>query len=209
MTTQELVITEENYKNILAYENKTARIITSKVLEKPELSAWMILIPIVFIPFMQRYQKYKESAKIFSEGYLYTKKIALDTAYKIFKNEISLEDAPVVITKAVQNNPHADQIVLNIYQKQIQEIEILCEHYLTLLASEKVKYGEMVVGHYQMEDNYLSFVNKLSEAEKEVTRAASATFKDEMVEVPDIMEKMEKHLSELRLKEAKLFFTQE
>jgi len=206
MTTQELMITDENYKSILAYENKIAGQITAKVLEKPEFSVWMILIPIVFIPFMQRYQKYKESTKVFSEGYLYTKKIALDTAYKIIKNEIALEDAAAVTTKIVRNNPNADQLVLNIYMKQIQEISILSEHYMALFASERVKYRDMVVNYYQTKDNYLNFLNRLSEAEKEVTRAASATFKDGTEEVPEIMEKMEKYLLALRLEEANLFF---
>ncbi|MEL7566725.1 MAG: NF038143 family protein [Dehalobacterium sp.] len=205
--TKELVITDENYQSILAYENKIAQIITAKVLEKPELSVWMILIPIVFIPFMQRYQKYQESAKTFREGYLFTKKIGLDTAYRIFRKEIALEDAPELITKIVKKNPNADQLVLNIYQMQIQEVSILYKHYLALFASEKVKYRDMVVDYYQTEDNYLKFLKRLSEAEKEVTRAASATFKDGTEEVPEIMEKMEKHLLEIRLKEAKLFFT--
>lgn len=205
MTNQEL-ITEENYQNILAYENKTALKVFSQVADKPVLSAWMILIPIVFVPYMQRHQRYKESRKAFSEGYLYTKKIALHVAYQIYKNEISGENARSVIKEMVEKNPHADEKVLNIYDKQIQEIELLSAHYLGLFGTGKVSYGEMILCHYQTEHNYLSFVNKLLEAEKEVNRAASATFKDGVAEVPEIMEKMEKQLEELRLEEIKIFF---
>ena len=62
MVNQEQVIKDEKCKAILSYENKTAYSITAKVLEKPELSAWMILLPIVFILFMQRQKKYKEAS---------------------------------------------------------------------------------------------------------------------------------------------------
>ena len=209
MTNQGLVIIDENYKSILAYESNTAQIITSKILEKPELSAWMILLPLVFILFMQRYQKYKESSKVFIAGYLYTKKIALDTAYRIYNNEISHEEALAMVAETVQKNPNAELIVLNIYNQQIEEIKLLCEHYLALLASKKANYDQMVVSHYQTWDNYLDFVNELAETEKQVTRATTATFKDDAVDVPEIMEKMEEYLGELRLKEARRFFTQE
>ncbi len=206
MTKQEQLDVDENYKSILAYETKTAQIITSKVLEKPELSAWMILMPIVFILFMQRHQKYNESSKGFSAGYFYTKKVALDIAYRIYNHEISYKEVQTVISETVQKNPNAESIVLNIYHQQIEEIKLLCEHYLALLATKEDKYLQMVVNHYQTEDNYLSYVNRLAETEKEVTRAATATFKDAEVEVPEIMEKMEKYLWELRIGEAKQFF---
>lgn len=198
--------TEENYQSILAYETRTARTIATQVLEKPELSVWMILIPIVFIPFMQRYQKYKESVNIFCSGYLYTKKIALDIAYKIFKNELPQEDVSTIITNIVQKKPDADPRVLSVYQKQIQEIKILWPHYLALLTTGKTKYEEMIVYHYQSETNYLSFIYKLSAAEKEVTQATSATFREGVAEVPEVMDRMEKLLLEFRLNETKKFF---
>jgi len=66
----------------------------------------------------------------------------------------------------------------------------------------------MVVSYYQTEDNYLDYVKRLTEAEKAVTIAATANFKDAEGEVPEIMEKMEKYLLELRLEEGNRFFTQ-
>lgn len=206
MTNLELVIEDEKHKAILAYENKTALTITTKVLEKPELSAWMILLPIVFILFMQRQKKYKESSTAFMEGYLYTKKIALTAAFRLYNHEISREEVPAIIAETVQKNPKAEPIVLNIYNQQIEEIKLLCEHYLGLLTSNEENYEQMVTSHYQTKDNYLGFINRLVEAEKQVTRASIATFLDAAVEVPEIMEEMEKQLWELRCEEAKQFF---
>lgn len=207
MAKQEIAVTDEKYHNIFAYEKKIAQIITAQVVEKPELSAWMILIPIVFIPYLQRYQKYKELSQIFSTEYLFTKKIALEAAYKIYKQEISPAQGLTWIAKAVQKNPDAAEAVWNIYEKQIKEVELLCAHYTALFASGEDSYRQMVVGHYQTRDLYLGFVEQLARAEKEVSGAAAATFQDGAREVPDIMEKMEKHLLELRREEAKEFFS--
>lgn len=208
MSHQECLVLEDKLKTILAYEDKIARNITARVLEKPELSVWMILIPIVFVPFMQQYQRYKDSAKAFNEGYLYTKKIAIDLSYRILKKEISHQDLHEVTKNIVIKNPDADQIVLNTYYSQIQEIEILCAHYLALFASKKVSYGEMIIDYYQTKDNYLIYLKRLADAEKEVTGHSVAAFKDGMGEASDDIKKMEKHLLEIRLEEAELFFSQ-
>ncbi len=206
MTNQKQVIKDEKLKAILDYENRTALTITTKVLEKPELSAWMILLPIVFILFMQRQKKYKELSTAFMEGYLYTKKIALTTAFSLYNHEIFYAEVPAIVAETVQKNPTAEPIVLNIYNQQIEEIKLLCEHYLGLLSSKEENYEQMVISHYQTGENYLSFINRLVEAEKQVTRASIATFQDAAVEVPEIMEEMEKQLWELRCEEAKQFF---
>jgi len=208
MAKQQQVIMEDDYKSILDYETKTAQIITFKVLERPELSAWMILMPIVFILFMQRHQKYYQSSKGFSAGYLYTKKIALDTAYRIYNHQISREEAQKSVAKTIVKNPDAEAVVLNIYCQQIEEIKVVYEHYLALLSSKETRHDQMVVSYYRTEDNYLDYVKRLTEAELAVTIAATANFKEAEVEVPEIMEKMEKYLIELRLEEANRFFTQ-
>ena len=206
--TNETLILDENYKSILEYENRTAQTITSRVLDKPELSAWMILLPIVFLLHMQRYQKYKVSSTAFKAGYLYTKEIALNIAYRVYNNEITREEALVVVAETVQKNPSAEPIVLNIYSQQIEEIKLLIEHYLLLLDTKEYKYEQMIVSHYKTENNYLSFVNQLTEIEKQVTNASTATFNDDALEVPEILGKMEAQLLKLRTEEAKQFFLQ-
>jgi hypothetical protein len=199
-------ITDPKYNNILSYERKTSWEVTSKVVEKPEISVWMILIPIVFIPYMQRYAKYKETSRAFSEGYLYTKKIALDTAYKISTKEMAEEDADLEIEKIVKTKPNADARVLNIFEKQIKEIKLLCQHYLALLKSHGDNYGQLVVNHYKSYDKFVEFLNQLGEAEREVSRAATHTFKTDTEEVPEIIENMENCLNQYRLEEAKKLF---
>ena len=206
MAGEGVTITDPKYNSILSYERKTSWEVTSQVVEKPEISVWMILIPIVFVPYMQRYSKYKETSRAFSEGYLYTKKIALDIAYKIYTKEMTREDAALEVERIVKNKPNPDARVLNIFEKQIKEIKLLCEHYLALLASDGNNYCQLIVNHYKSYDKFIEFLNELGEAEKEVSRAATHTFKTDTEEVPEIIESMEKCLNQYRLEEAKKLF---
>ena len=64
----------------------------------------------------------------------------------------------------------------------------------------------MVVCHYHTKNEYLRFIQKLTQAEKEVSLASSNLFVDEDGEASAIAIKMEKTLHELRLKEADLIF---
>lgn len=82
------------------------------------------------------------------------------------------------------------------------------EHYLALLTTRESNFDQMLVSHYQTRDNYLGYITRLAEAEKQVTRASTATFIEGAEEVPEILEKMEKYLGELRLEEADQIFRQ-
>ncbi|MCR6545333.1 NF038143 family protein [Dehalobacterium formicoaceticum] len=199
----------ENYNSILAYENKFAREIAAQVMDKPVLSAWMILIPIVFVPYYIQLQRYKEGSKMFREGYLYTKRIAMDTAYRIATKELITTDAHAAIAGLVEKNPEANPIIAKIQEKQILEIEILCSHYGSLLATEKIKYQDMVRSYYQTKSNYLNYIHSITRAEQEVTKASTAAYQGDAEEAKGIMEKMNTYLSALRWEEAALIFPDE
>ncbi len=207
MTQVKPITDNENYNIILSHEKSTAWKITSKVLHKPKLSIFIFFVPIVFIPYMQRVEQYKEKSRIFNEEYLYTKKIALDHGYSVYKQEISMEQAIAKITEDFNNKPNADNpLVANILEKQLNEIKLLLVHYVSLLSAKGENYKELVVSHYKNHADYLGFINKLCDLEKEVNKASAATFKSDAEEVPEIIEKMEKYLLEHRLEEAEEFF---
>jgi saccharopine dehydrogenase-like NADP-dependent oxidoreductase len=62
-------------------------------------------------------------------------------------------------------------------RKQLHEIEMLVDHYLGLLNSNKTQYSEMVIVTYETPKNYLSFLNKLHNVEQEVIKATLATMR--------------------------------
>jgi hypothetical protein len=202
MNISEIKMIDDKTKNILDYESKTAGKMALAILERPVLSAWMILIPILILPFMVRQQRYKASTQIFCEGYLYTKKIALDTVCQLFQNKIPVEDLTAYIKSQVKNRPEANTYVSNIYEKQMAEIELLMAHYGALLVTGKEKYWDMVISHYHTKDRYLTFIKQLTDAEKEVSKAVYTTFKDEKGEANSVIEKMENYLLDLRTRES-------
>jgi hypothetical protein len=62
-------------------------------------------------------------------------------------------------------------------RKQLQEIELLIDHYLDLLNSNENRYGEMIRTTYASRQKYLSFLNRLQKAEQEVIQAAITSMK--------------------------------
>lgn len=58
----------EKQEIVARHERRFAGELTESVLEKPELSVWMILIPFLFIVFMQRQQKFKQLGDTFLRG---------------------------------------------------------------------------------------------------------------------------------------------
>ena len=192
-----------NYDLILKYEEKTARYISGRIIEKPEISFWMFLIPIVFIPFMQRYQQYKAAVESFSLGYLFTKKLALDVAFKIFEENASKEQAMDLAIQNVKKDSKAKSHINKIYERQLNEISLLADHYLRLLNSTGTDYFSLVKNSYINKDEYLAFLENLFEAEKSVNQAAIHAVKLEKNDTSQIIKRMEQTLVETKKDELK------
>src|SRR5665648_243982 len=63
----------------------------------------------------------------------------------------------------------------------------------------------MVVSYYQTEDNYLDYVKRLTEAEKAVTIAATANFKDAEGKCPKLWRRWKSIFSSLDLRKETVF----
>jgi hypothetical protein len=57
-------------------------------------------------------------------------------------------------------------------RKQLNEIELLIDHYLDLLNSKGKNHAELVRGTYPSKEKYGSFLNRLQKAEQGVIQAA-------------------------------------
>jgi len=78
-------MTEKKEKStiILEEEEKFALILASQVINKPQLSLWMILIPIFFVFYFTNLSKYKNGCRQFADNYLIDKKRALNEAIAV------------------------------------------------------------------------------------------------------------------------------
>ncbi|MDA8097209.1 MAG: NF038143 family protein [Clostridia bacterium] len=208
---------EANYNLILSHEQQFAKNVATIVMEKPEISVWMFLFPFVLIPFMQRYQQFQESVNLFSQGYLFTKKLTLDAALRVStegrSKEEALADAAVLVNRG-GGAPGQDTESgfsdhrQKVRDRQIAEIALLADHYHALLGSTGNSYSSLVAGAYKFRENYTKFLIQLEEAEKRVNQASLRAYGNEVENLPDIIFKMERALAALRANETQKIFGQ-
>ncbi|MGI6225359.1 MAG: NF038143 family protein [Peptococcales bacterium] len=197
---------DKKYQIILNYEKKSAHQITMELIEKPEISSWMFLVPIVFVPYLQRLNKYKNAVKIFEDGYLFTKKQALDVAYLMYKDgktkNIALDQAKKVVIK----DPQALEHIQKIYSSQLKEICLLADFYYKLFQASGNSYEEMLREVHPNKATHQEFLNALAKAEHEVNNQAIYAVKINESERSELFIKLEEKSRTYRLKEAERIY---
>jgi hypothetical protein len=197
-------ILDTKYENILAQENAVAKTVARSVIGENPVSAWDVLIPIVFL---FNFLRFKRAREIFTLNFLFTKKLALQGAFDMIKTGQSREDALAQIRNRTSQILASDKkgiYSIKIRQKQMREVELLLDHYYRLLNADGKDYGSMVRNAYLTRKGYVAFAKQLEGIEKEVNRAASQTIKT--ASAPDIISKMEEATARLRAAEAENIF---
>lgn len=198
--------TKARYDTILSGEQKFALSVAPQVVGKPEITPWMFLIPILFIPYLQRCQKLQEAGGVFCQGYMFTKKLALDVAYQEWTGAKPKAAALAEARLTVCRDPEADERVLEVYEKQMQEIDLLAGHYGALFRAEGEDCPSLVRHAYRTREYYTGFLLTLSQAEKEVNTSYTRAFGSKMKVDDNDTSRMEDVLAILRNKEADRFF---
>ena len=70
--------TEDKKYLIYQEERKFAFAVASHVIDKPQLSLWMILIPVIFVYHFYRLKKYADGRKEFAHNFMITRERALN-----------------------------------------------------------------------------------------------------------------------------------
>jgi hypothetical protein len=182
-------ILDTKHENILAQEKALAKSVASAVIGQSPVTAWDVLIPIVFV---FNVLKFKRAREIFTLNFLFTKKLALQGAFDMVKKGQSREDVLRQIRDRTSQILASDQkgiYSIKIRQKQMREMELLLDHYFRLLNAEGKDYMSMVRHAYGTRKDFAAFVKELEGIEKEVNRAASQTAGT--ASAPDIIAKME------------------
>jgi hypothetical protein len=198
-----LTTLEANYRLILDREERFARAVAVRVVEKPQLSVWMLLIPIIFLHFMHRMQTFKAGVETCSREFLYTRKRALDLAFDAVQR--GLPSVPAAAIPAEEGDGQASGKVAGIRAGQLAEIRIFAEHYLRLFRTEGDTYEALVKSAYGSPAVYARFLGELEQAEKEVNRAALHALGSEQ-HLADITSKIESAAKTLRREEAQAIF---
>ncbi|MEJ5357056.1 MAG: NF038143 family protein [Desulfobacterales bacterium] len=152
----------EKKEFILHWERAVANAVGGNVFEKPQASFWMILLPILFLYFLYRMQKYKTGRLRFEEEFLRTRLLSLDLA-----------DAAVAtggkpdIERAVRESGLIDRLE-GPYTAWIRE---LVEFYMDLLQADGGRFEELVRSAFRNRAELLLRLNRLNRVEQDFYRA--------------------------------------
>ncbi|MGD2124539.1 MAG: NF038143 family protein [Desulfobacteraceae bacterium] len=164
-----------NSRVIWNHETKEANKIARTLIDaNRERSWWMIiLLPLFLVDTI----RYKKDLFLTRKNFLFTRRLAFNAAKEIFRGEHHGTQMRLieVKTKEILDRQKKGYYTEKVRRKQLHEIELLIEHYLKLLKSDKNSYEEMIRVTYGSKQNYLSFLNKLQKAEQEVLQAAIKT----------------------------------
>ena len=143
---------------ILERELDIANAIGAAVCEKPKVSFWMIMIPLLFIYFIYRMLKYKEGRLKFDEEFMAARRQAMDVALEALET-----GADPDIDRTVRQSEYADTIA----KPFGSWIKVQVEYYMDLLSAPGENFEHLVRSAYRSRTNYLLALNRLNTVEKE------------------------------------------
>jgi hypothetical protein len=182
---------------ILEQEEKFAITLAAQVIHKPRLSLWMILIPIFFVFYFNDLNKYRNGCKVFAENYIIDKKRALNEAVEV----VDKGREPDISALAELSN-----MTSIAREKQVNILAIMVEHYRILLNSDGEDFASLIRAAYGNLTNYLLFLNRLNQAEKEVNNALKPDLEKSHGGINDIVNRMEDLSERLRRETAESIF---
>lgn len=142
---------------ILQRELAFANAIGAAVLEKPRVSFWMVLIPILFLYFIYRMQRFKSGRMKFDEEFMITRRRAMDAALNAMETN-GQPDMGEVIRNSGLPAP--------LQEPYVSWVKVLVEYYMDLLAAGGDSFDILVRAAYRNRTNYLLVLNQLNTVEK-------------------------------------------
>ena len=188
---------KEKSAKILEQEEEFAIALASQIINKPQLSLWMILIPIFFIFYFTNLSKYKNGCRQFAENYLIDKKRALNEAVEA----VNGGREPDIRALAELSNMNSEA-----RDKQANILAILTEHYRVLLNSEGEDFASLIRSAYGTLTDYMLFLNRLNQSEKEVNKSLKPDLEEPDEVINDIVSRMEDLSARLRREKAESIF---
>ncbi len=188
---------KDKSKIILEQEEQFAIMLASQVINKPQLSLWMILIPIFFVFYFTNLSKYKNGCRQFADNYLIDKKRALNEAVAAFDGGREPDIRGLAELSNMNNEAR---------EKQADILAILVEHYSTLLNSDGEDFASLIRSAYGSLTDYLLFLNRLNHAEREVNKSLKPDLEESDEVINDIVSNMEVVSERLRREAAESIF---
>ena len=189
---------DEKKELILRYEEKFADSVAVAVIEKPKLSTWMILIPIIFIHYFYRMKKFADGRKEFAHHFMLTRKRALEEAVASLESGVKPDMEAIVKMSSAPKETHAD------YREWLK---VLLDHYQDLLRSKGDSFETLIRSAYKTRTNFLLFINQLNRVESRFNTALKPFLSETTEGVDHIVAAIEQRCEQLRRKDADNIFS--
>ena len=194
--------TQTPYDLIWNHENQVAYTVARQVLQKPKISVWIILIPVLFLYYAHKIQQYKAAMHDFSKGLMRSKILALDSAKEELDSGRKNTDYEAAFeSKDLERSPNARQVL----EKQIAEVVLLKFHYKQLLGQQGSSYQSLIRKTYKTGADYRRFLNQLALAEEAVNDAVLRAYHPGK-DAREVTRKMQKATLVLREAEIEAIF---
>lgn len=192
---------DQKYELLYSHEETFSYRVAQNVIKKPEVSVWMILLPVLFIHHLHKVNQYKDGVRSFAEQLLSTKKKAMDRAYDQVLAGKSMDfgmDAyfPAHVLAGQEKD---------LAERQLQVIKAMEEHYLALMEVSGESLEELVLHAYERPEQYRRYIHRLEEKEQELNQYLLLkvhTSEDSRL----VVRKIEEQCARLRSEEMSLFF---
>ena len=149
---------ERKKELILQRELAFSNAVGAAVFEKPKVSFWMVLVPLLFLYLIYRMQRYKSGRMRFDEEFMTTRRRAMNIAFEAVEagsrpdiDRIARESG---LTEALEK-PYASWL------------KVLVDFYMDLLAANGDSFESLVRSAYRNRTNYLLTLNRLGTVERE------------------------------------------
>ena len=182
---------------ILHSEEQFANAIAAKVIDKPILSLWMILIPVFFVFYFYKLKQFAEGRKAFVEHFMVTRQRTLEEAFAAVES-----DRKPDVNKIIKMSSAPEDT----FRAYAQWIKVLAEHYQDLLKAKGEHLDALVKATFKNRTNYLLTVNRLNEVEKGFNDALKPHLYKNIESVDDIVTTIEQWACKIRRQEASRIF---
>ena len=182
---------------ILRYETRQAQKLADKVIFKPPLTVWYILIPVIFVYYFYRLNRYTSGRKEFVDHFMLSRRRAIEAAA-----ECAARDRPASIDTLV-SQARVPAEATGPYKAFAR---VLVEHYMDLFKAAGRDYDTLVRAAYRTRGNYLIFLNRLGQVEKELDKALAPGLSAEHPAVGETIALIEEQATRLRRAEAERVF---
>lgn len=189
---------DQKHQIIWEHEKKFADLLALQVLDRPKLSVWMILIPIIFVHYFYRIQKFNNGRNAFAGNYLVDRKQALDEALEVIRTEK---------TPDIERLSRLSKLPESANEPHQKMLELLVAHYTDLLRSNGDTFESLVRSSYKTRTNYLLFSNQLNQVERTLNSALKPHLSDSLEGVDEIIRAIERSSETLRRNHAETVFS--